>query len=676
MKNKVVVIGNCQANTLSRFMRVLLPDSYIRLFTHTDATDDKTRRDKEAALSESRLIFSHPLHADEFGAFSFKALSRQENAFFFPPFSFTGFHPDCVYIGTSKSSPVGDYSSSIIVYSFLHGLSVDETAQMFNETVYRKLGFLDIWDISRDILVQNFSKFGIDIEDEFAAWTKQGLFMHTINHPYAFVYEDVAYKLLSKAGVTGLRPNATKFVSDHGADDIVWPVYPEIGHRLGIEGELMFKVSDRYAPAERRPCVIDLHEFIHGSFERYKTFPRETLTCRGTVKSHSESMEIMGDIISDLRRNGSRSPSARKANAVTHPYKQLPDHQFWRKAVALVPGDELDPVVTSALKIGPDEKVATAGSCFAQHIASRLSKRGFAYFVAETAPDGLSNEDAKARNYGVFSARYGNIYTTRQLLQLFDRAMGTFEPDDSVWPHPVSGFVDPFRPQIEPEGLPTEQHVIDARAEHFEAVRRIFKETDVFVFTLGLTEGWRAKKDGAVFPLAPGVAGGSFDSDRYEFINLTAKEISDDLIAFIGKLRGNNPSCRVLLTVSPVPLVATFEPRHVLVSTIYSKSALRVAAETVCNSVDNVFYFPSYEIITGHYNKGVYFEEDMRSVTSSGVDHVMRLFFKHLTVAAPDAQAAETKRAAGSPYALAKESFADRMSKLDEVVCDEEAIDR
>jgi hypothetical protein len=52
---------------------------------------------------------------------------------------------------------------------------------------------------------------------------------------------------------------------------------------------------------------------------------------------------------------------------------------------------------------------------------------GFNYFVAEQA-QGLSPEQARANGYGVFSARYGNIYTVRQLLQLFERAHGHFAP--------------------------------------------------------------------------------------------------------------------------------------------------------------------------------------------------------------------------------------------------------
>ena len=45
----------------------------------------------------------------------------------------------------------------------------------------------------------------------------------------------------------------------------------------------------------------------------------------------------------------------------------------------------LDPVVSAKFTIGRDHKVATAGSCFAQHIARKLQATGFNYFVAEKA---------------------------------------------------------------------------------------------------------------------------------------------------------------------------------------------------------------------------------------------------------------------------------------------------
>src|SRR3546814_18373073 len=47
---------------------------------------------------------------------------------------------------------------------------------------------------------------------------------------------------------------------------------------------------------------------------------------------------------------------------------------------------------------------------------------------------------------------------------------------------------------------------------------------------------------------------------------------------FLKRLKAINPRVKVVLTVSPVPLIATYEPAHVLCATTYSKSVLRVAA--------------------------------------------------------------------------------------------------
>ncbi len=103
---------------------------------------------------------------------------------------------------------------------------------------------------------------------------------------------------------------------------------------------------------------------------------------------------------------------------MTHPYAGLPDYAFWRRSV----GDDTDPVVDSPFRVGPETKIATAGSCFAQHISRMLTEQGYRYLVTE--PEG---EDA-----GVFPARFGNIYTPRQLLQTFDRAYAVFRPAEQM----------------------------------------------------------------------------------------------------------------------------------------------------------------------------------------------------------------------------------------------------
>ncbi len=147
--------------------------------------------------------------------------------------------------------------------------------------------------------------------------------------------------------------------------------------------------------------------------------------------------------------------------------------------------------------------------------------------------------------------------------------------------------------------------MIAARDAHLAAVRHLFETLDVFVLTLGLTEGWRYRADGAALPLAPGVAGGSFDPDLYECVNAGAAEVLADLNGFLDRLWSVNPKARVIFTVSPVPMIATYMDRHVMESNSYSKSVLRVAAgEVVARNDPRAVYFPAYDIVTSNVNAG------------------------------------------------------------------------
>lgn len=129
------------------------------------------------------------------------------------------------------------------------------------------------------------------------------------------------------------------------------------------------------------------------------------------------------------------------------------------------------------------------------------------------------------------------------------------------------------------------------------------EECDVFVFTLGLTEAWVSRIDGVVFPVCPGCGTGTFDPDRYEFVYFTASETTGYLRSALEFIRTKNPDVRFVVTVSPMPLIVTAAERHVLVSTTYSKAALRVAAEAATATLNDCEYFPSCEIITGSYNR-------------------------------------------------------------------------
>jgi len=356
-----------------------------------------------------------------------------------------------------------------------------------------------------------------------------------------------------------------------------------------------------------------------------------------------------------------------------HPYEDAPAYAFWRRSVADMPLHEVDPVIRAEFAISKTDRVATAGSCFAQNISRYLQQQGFNFYVAEKAHPIVSRQLAHQYNYGTFSARYGNIYTARQLVQLLKRADDEFRPEEDIWETEDGRFIDPFRPQIQPDGFSTRTEYSADRATHLAKVRGLIEQLDVLVFTLGLTECWRSRADGAVFPLCPGVAGGTFDPARHEFINFGVDEIAGDLLESIDWIRKRNTKAKIILTVSPVPLIATAENRHVLVSTAYSKSVLRVAAEMVSTARPAVAYFPSYEIVAGSFNKGRYFANDLRSVTEEGVSHVMRLFLKHYMGAT---DIASVTIAPGPEHQRVSNTETAEMAALVELNCDEEALDR
>lgn len=391
--------------------------------------------------------------------------------------------------------------------------------------------------------------------------------------------------------------------------------------------------------------------------------------CWGGDPTHGNDefgRRVVRDALDTIGRLVSRLPASSGVSAPSRadPYALLPDHCFWRQSVGDIPRDKVDPVVTPKFLIDRADRVATAGSCFAQHISRRLRDTGYSHFVAEPEPEGAPESDRSS--YYDFSARYGNIYTARQLLQLFDRAFGYFRPTEKVWIRKGGGYCDPFRPRIESRGYPSEEAVAVDQRIHLAAVRRMFRELDVFVFTLGLTESWVSRLDGAVYPVAPGVVGGRYVPKKHVFHNFSVAEVVDDLRQFLAKLQLVNPAARVILTVSPVPLVATASGEHVLQATVYSKSVLRVAAAETAAAHDNVFYFPSYEIITGPHAGGAYLEADLRSVTPSGVDHVMRVFMAHL---AAQPTAAEVSGEAAS-------IGMDNAYDIVEALCDEEMLAR
>lgn len=700
---RVVVFGNCQAAGIARLLQAMTGDVVAKAHETTPGFLQRLRSgefDLDAAVSSADLILVQMV--GEITQAITQRLPRHAGKIRqLPPLNYAGFHPDCVYIGRSGGGyvqgPMGEYQSSIAFWAWRAGLHWEQAVELFRPEVFAHLGFADYHLAAEKVLLSHGKFCHLPMASLIDGWRAAGgSFMHTVNHPKQHALADVVAAVLRREGIRPIA-QASAWVDDHLARWPVWPVYPGLSQGGSAEEEgYVFKLDRGFCPASRPVLTMDLPGFVEASYgvfarqpqglqsERVQSEPYQQLT-HFVRERPSRLARLAGAIGEKLAPIVARPKPSPKAKAPFSPYQGLPDHRFWRRSVERVPGPELDPVLRAGFTLDRSTKVATAGSCFAQHIARTLRREKFNYLVAD-AVKGMDRDEARRRGFGMYSARYGNLYTARQLVQLFDRAHGAFEPLDRAWERDDGRLVDPFRPQIEPDGFATEAEVDTARRAHLADVRKLFASLDVFVFTLGLTEGWRRKDDGAVFPLAPGVAGGRFDPALYEFVNFDVEQVLADMRGFIRRLRTVNDRARLIVTVSPVPLIATYEDQHVLVSTVHSKSVLRAAAGALAREDAGVDYFPSYEIITGTPSRGQYFEPDLRSVTDDGVAHVMRVFLRHYagiepTTAngeaatdpgAPDVPTLQAE-AASSPVLAAIER---EQRALDQIVCDEEAIDR
>jgi hypothetical protein len=192
-----------------------------------------------------------------------------------PPIYFDGYHPDVCFAEGPDGvlvGPLRDYQSMIALAAYNQGLGVADTMKLYRGDIYDRCGYFQAWDVARDRLIGDFDNLGFDVRLAFLRWTRQGPFMFSTNHPRIHAIQDVAAMLLRKEG---LEVRATDIVpGDNLANGPCFPILPEIGEALGVEGSLLFKLFNVYR-------YISLEEYIQASFELFGKHPRGSLTVGG-----------------------------------------------------------------------------------------------------------------------------------------------------------------------------------------------------------------------------------------------------------------------------------------------------------------------------------------------------------------------------------------------------------
>ena len=253
--------------------------------------------------------------------------------------------------------------------------------------------------------------------------------------------------------------------------------------------------------------------------------------------------------------------------------------------------DQFVDAVTPVPVLNTRSRVLTLGSCFAQNVAMVLTRRGV---------------EAKSLGMGEL---INSTFANRALLKWLLNEEGS---------------------ELDEETLGVFAHYYGAERS---SARARFTNADVFILTLGVAPCFFNRKTGLFHLSYPNTNTLHLLAEN-EFRTTSVAENARNIEEIVLAIRRLSPEATIFLTVSPVPLFATFEYPSAIVADCVSKSTLRVAIDEVCRAKQpGIHYWPSFEIVRwlGIYEGNAYGAEDgtSRHVSEHYIDVIMEAFLAH-----------------------------------------------
>ena len=244
------------------------------------------------------------------------------------------------------------------------------------------------------------------------------------------------------------------------------------------------------------------------------------------------------------------------------------------------------------------DRLLVVGSCFAEHIGSRLQQMKWPAVV------------------NPFGVLYNPLSIAEALGRLMDAQPYT-EDDLTLYPHGGwSTWMHHSR-----YAHPDRSMALQLINESLATGSQMLAQTDMLIITLGTAWVYRLKEDGRVVGNCHKVPEREFQRQR-----LSVEEIVETFVALLSRLWSVNPGARVLLTVSPV--------RH-LKDTLHgnqlSKSTLLLAVDELCSRYpEQLHYFPAYEVVMDELRDYRFYAEDMAHPSGQAVEYVWSRFVEHM----------------------------------------------
>ncbi|SHI87140.1 GSCFA domain-containing protein [Wenxinia saemankumensis] len=302
-------------------------------------------------------------------------------------------------------------------------------------------------------------------------------------------------------------------------------------------------------------------------------------------------------------------------------------------------GDRLyplaSPTVTPSFRIGADDTIFAIGSCFARNVEKALEGAGKRVLSREIDLGEIGASLGDATN---FFNKYSIHSVTNEIRWALER--DSFPGADILYPMGPDRYCDP---QLGMARLDFDADTILAFRHRYLDAMAAVKDADVVILTLGYVETWYDTVLDLYLNVVPPVQLIRAEPGRFEFRVLSYADVLEGLNELHALLtRHRTKPLKMLVTVSPVPLLATFRDMDVLVANAYSKSVQRAALDEFVLGKDGVDYFPSYEFVTLSNPAVAWSGNDYRHVSPDVVNRIMSNVLVRYVDGAGTAEAAMT----------------------------------
>lgn len=155
----------------------------------------------------------------------------------------------------------------------------------------------------------------------------------------------------------------------------------------------------------------------------------------------------------------------------------------------------------------------------------------------------------------------------------------------------------------------------------FHKAEKELKEADYIYITWGTSIGYEAKENKNF------IVSNCHKIPSYFFnkVNISTDDIVKSYKSLFKKLREFNPGAKIIISVSPVKHL-----KDGLIENNRSKARLLEAAHQLCESDENSYYFPSFELLQDDLRDYRFYTKDMAHPNEQAVDYIWNYYQNNL----------------------------------------------